>query len=279
MSAGVKSFSTLAVALVIFGLASSVIAVTAPRLFTGPERPGFIVFFTVGVAVILLTAGLFAYIYHLGLGLGKTVLVLAAGYNALIAAVKFALAPAALYQANQEQTFDASVGDPNSLWFYLAVSSAVLLLYLLVFRVMYGLFKRRFRRQGLEIAAPRERRSRWGDRRRVVLIAVVVAAVALLASFLWVIPVFFVGLPTVSYLVYVFSTFGAVITLALILAAILAYKAFDEVEKRAVLLGDATLLATFFWLGCALIFLYHAMWVVFLLTLISIWPFQTYTPK
>jgi hypothetical protein len=29
----------------------------------------------------------------------------------------------------------------------------------------------------------------------------------------------------------------------------------------------------------ALIFLYHAMCVVFLLTLISIWPFQTYTAK
>ena len=39
------------------------------------------------------------------------------------------------------------------------------------------------------------------------------------------------------------------ITLALILAAILAYKAFDEVEKRAVHLGDATLLATFFWVA------------------------------
>jgi hypothetical protein len=279
MSAGVKRLSTLAVALVIFGLAGSAIAVTAPRLFTGPERPGFIVFLTLGVAVILLTAGLFGYIYRLGLGFGKTVLVLAAGYNALIAAVKFALAPAALYQANQEQTFDASVGDPNSMWFYLAVSSAVLLLYLLVFRVMYAVFKRRFRRQGVEITAPRERRSRWGDRRRVVLVALVITIVAILGSFLWVIPVFFVGLPTVSYLVYVFSTFGTVITLALILAAILAYKTFDEVEKRAVHLGDATLLATFFWLGCALILLYHAMWVVFLLTLISIWPFQTYTPK
>ena len=112
-----------------------------------------------------------------------------------------------------------------------------------------------------------------------MLVALVVASVALLASFLWVMPVFFVGLPTLSYLTYVFSAFGAVITLALILAAILAYRAFDEVEKRAVRLGDATLLASFFWLGCALILLYHAMWVVFLLTLVSIWPFQTYTPK
>jgi hypothetical protein len=193
--------------------------------------------------------------------------------------VKLALAPAALYQANQEQSFEATVVDPNSLWFYLAISSGVLLLYLLVFRVMYGVFKRRFRHQGRVIGAPPERRSRGANRRRAVLVAVVVTCVALLASFLWVMPVFFVGLPTISYLIYVISTFGAVITLALILAAILAYKTFDEVEKQAVHLGDATLLASFFWLGCALILLYHAMWVVFLLTLVSIWPFQTYTPK
>jgi hypothetical protein len=63
------------------------------------------------------------------------------------------------------------------------------------------------------------------------------------------------------------------------MAAVLAYKSFDEVEKRAVRLGDATLLASFFWLGLTLIVLYHVMWVIFLLTLVSIWPFRTYTPK
>jgi uncharacterized membrane protein YidH (DUF202 family) len=92
-------------------------------------------------------------------------------------------------------------------------------------------------------------------------------------------PVIYVGLPTLSYLLYIFTTFGAAITLALILAAVLAYKSFDEVEKRAVRLGDATLLASFFWLGLALIVLYHVMWIVFLLTLVRIWPFRTYTPK
>ena len=104
-------------------------------------------------------------------------------------------------------------------------------------------------------------------------------SVALLASFLWVIPLLVVGYPTLSYLVYIFSTFGTAITVALALAAVLAYRTFSEVEKQAVRLGDATLLASFFWLGLALILLYHAMWVVFLLTLVSIWPFQTYTPK
>lgn len=92
-------------------------------------------------------------------------------------------------------------------------------------------------------------------------------------------PLLYVGLPTLYYLLYILTTFGAAIMLALLLAAVLAYKSFDEVEKRAVRLGDATLLASFFWLGLALIVLYHVMWIVFLLTLVSIWPFRTYTPK
>ena len=279
MITGARSLSTLMIALTLFGLAGSIIVLTIPHLFAGPQRPGFTLFLVAGVAVIILTAGLFGCIDRLGLGFGKTVLVLAAGYNALIAAVKLGLAPASLYEANQEQTFDASVGDPNSLWFYLAVGSGVLLLYVLVFRVMYGVFKLRFRRRAGGIGAPPERGSRSSGRRRAALITLMVASVALLASFLWVMPVVFVGLPTLSYLIYVFSTFGIAITLALVLAAVLAYKTFDEVEKQAVRLGDATLLANFFWLGLALILLYHAMWVVFLLTLVSIWPFRTYTPK
>jgi hypothetical protein len=271
-----QSFSTLAVALVLFGLAGSAVMVAVPGRFAGPMRPEFTVFLVTGVAAIVLTAGFFGYIYRLGMGFGRTVLVLAAGYNALIAAVKLGLAPAALYQANREQAFDAALGDPNDLWFYLGVGSGVLLLYLLVFGVMYSVFRRRFRRRSLPSEPPPEQRGRWSNR---TIVVGVVVLVAFAASFLWIMPVVYVGLPTFSYLLYIFTTFGAAIALALVLAAVLAYKAFDEVEKRAVRLGDATLLASFFWLGLALIVLYHIMWVVFLLTLVSIWPFQTYTPK
>jgi hypothetical protein len=276
VATGAKTLSTLAVALALFGLAGSVVVITVPRLFIRPERPGFAVFLLAGLTAIVLTAGLFGYIYRLGMGFGRSVLVLAAGYNALIAAVKLGLAPAALYQANREQAFDAALADPNRVWFYLGVGSGVLLLYLLVFGVMYGVFRRRFRRRSLPSESPPEQRGRWSN--RTIVIGVVVL-VAIAASFLWIMPVVYVGFPTFSYLFYIFSTFGAAITLALILAAVLAYKSFDEVEKRAVRLGDATLLASFFWLGLALIVLYHVMWVVFLLTLVSIWPFQTYTPK
>jgi hypothetical protein len=279
MTTDARSLSTLMIALTLFGLAGSTVVVTLPWLFAGSQQPSFTLFLVVGIAVIILTAGLFGYINRLGMGFGKTALVLAAGYNVLIAAVKLGLAPAALYEANEAQSFEALVADPNELWFYLAVGSGVLLMYVLVFRVMYVLFRSRFRRRTRETGAPPERGSRWASRRRAALIALVVASVALLASFLWVMPILVVGLPTLSYLTYTFSTFGTAITLALVLAAVLAYKTFDRVEKQAVHLGDAALLANFFWLGLSLILLYHAMWAVFLLTLVSIWPFRTYTPK
>ena len=269
-----RSFSTLMVAVVLFGLACSFLIATIPRLFFRLVQPSFLVFLVAGVAAVVLTAGLFGFIDRLGMGFGRTVLVLAAGYNALIAAVKLGLAPAALYRANSRESFDASVQDPNSLIYYLAVGFGVLLLYVLVFGVMYRLFRRRFRRRSLSSDTPPARRVSGR-----VLVVIVVAVVALAVSLLWVAPLLYVGLPTFSYLVYIFSTFGVAITLALVLAAFLAYRTFDEVEKRAVRLGDATLLATFFWLGLALIVLYHVMWVIFLLTLVSIWPFQTYTPK
>src|SRR5215212_6554956 len=146
---GAKGFSTLLVALALFGLAGSVVMVTVPRLFIGPLGPGFMIFLVAGVAAIVLTAGFFGYVYRLGMGFGSTVLVLAAGYNALIAAVKLGLAPAAFYQANREEAFDSWMGDPNSLWFYLGVGSGILLLYLLVFGMMYRVFRRRFRRRSL----------------------------------------------------------------------------------------------------------------------------------
>ena len=156
---GSRNLSTLAVSLAIFGLACCLVLALTPRLFTGPERPGFAVFLVAGVAVVALTAVLFGFIDRLGMGFGRTVLVLAAGYNALIAGVKLGLAPAAMYVANSGQAFEASVMDPNGLWFYLGVGLGILLLYVLVYVVMYRVFRRRFRRRSKLRAARLDCRS------------------------------------------------------------------------------------------------------------------------
>src|SRR5215210_8051403 len=140
LNTGAKDLSTLTVALVLFGLAGSVVMMAVPVLSAGPVRPEFTVFLVAGAAAIVLTACFFGYIYRLGMGFRRTVLVRAVGYHALIAAVKLGLAPAALYRANREQAVDAALEDPNDLWFYIGVSSRVLVLYLLVFGVMYSVF-------------------------------------------------------------------------------------------------------------------------------------------
>jgi hypothetical protein len=95
-----KRSSTLTVALMLFGLAGSAVMVAVPGLFAGPVRPEFTLFLVAGVAAIVLTAGFFGYIYRLGMSFGRTVLVLAAGYNALIAAVKLGLALTTIYVLN-----------------------------------------------------------------------------------------------------------------------------------------------------------------------------------
>jgi hypothetical protein len=145
---------------------------------------------------------------------------------------------------------------------------------------MYWFFKQRSqRRAGAQISSARTGRAESQRIRRGILVALTVVVVAILAPFFWIVPVFLVAMPTLSYLSYLFPTFGMAIALALGLAAILAYRTFDQVEKQAAQLKVATLLANFFWFGLALILLYHAMWAVFQRTLVSIWPFRTYTPK
>jgi hypothetical protein len=47
-----QTYSTLLVALVLFGLAGSAVMVAVPGLFAGPVRPEFTVFLVAGVAAI-----------------------------------------------------------------------------------------------------------------------------------------------------------------------------------------------------------------------------------
>ena len=70
---------------------------------------------------------------------------------------------------------------------------------------------------------------------------------------------------------------GALIGLALIGAVALCSLAFAEAEAQSVMLRNTTLLSTFAWIGLAFIAAYHILWLVFVLTLISIWPLRAYT--
>jgi hypothetical protein len=83
----------------------------------------------------------------------------------------------------------------------------------------------------------------------------------------------------IEYTLYVAfeGVIGALIGIALVAAIALCAVAFDEAAEQAVMLRNATLLSTFAWIGLAFIAAYHILWLVFVLTLISIWPLRAYT--
>jgi len=46
-----------------------------------------------------------------------------------------------------------------------------------------------------------------------------------------------------------------------------------------VILRNVTVLSTFAWIGLAFIAAYHIVWLVFVLTLISLWPLKAVSAK
>jgi hypothetical protein len=42
---------------------------------------------------------------------------------------------------------------------------------------------------------------------------------------------------------------------------------------------DGAALAAFFWLGLSLLVIYHFLWVIYMGTLVSIWPFKVILPS
>jgi predicted ATP-dependent Lon-type protease len=79
-------------------------------------------------------------------------------------------------------------------------------------------------------------------------------------------------------LVYVL-TVGILIAVALIAAIVLCSVAFREATEQAVVLRNVTVLSVFAWVGLAFIAAYHIVWLVFVLTLISIWPLKAISAK
>jgi len=83
-----------------------------------------------------------------------------------------------------------------------------------------------------------------------------------------------------NYLDFVFSSsLSVLVGLALAGATALAALAFESTSRRALVVGDASLFMSFFWVGLYFLALYHVLWVVYVLVLTSIWPLRVVTPK
>lgn len=231
----------------------------------GGERPAESMLAAIAVLVALVMGVAVFVAVRLDLGLPASIALYAAGWNALVVLVKLWLGPGALYAASEEGRVTTDLGtDDSAVLTAVAVGAA----YLLAFWILY-----RFARARIE-----GRRSAGRSAAKWAL-----AAVALVLLFVsGVLPVLLLVFLLVGgeYVVFVFSTGASLVTAAALAGAVaLARLSLTSTAERARVVGDATLLTTLFWVGAAYLALYHALWVVYVLVLTSIWPLKVVTSK
>ena len=246
-----------------FGLAA-LAAVLVPRLGDADaEVPAVATLLLTAVVVGALTTGALYLGLTRDLGLPQAVALYAVGYNALVVFVKFALSPEALYRVSEARDFEAFI-DPSTAGGATIVAASIFVLYALALFVIYRVCRRR-----LETRKPMS----W---KRVLIVAALAGALLVATG----------GLPLLlafgglEYLGFVLSSgVSLLVALALAGAVSLAGIAFRESAVRANALGDAALLLNVFLVGLAFLALYHALWVVYVLVLTTIWPLKVITPK
>jgi hypothetical protein len=229
-------------------------------------QPGLITFLGVGLAVLTLTA----LMLFVGLRdiLPRTAIFFAAafGYNALLVLVKFALAPLEIYAASGGQGFWFLSG----LGAYLAfpgLAAITAILYAGAFFLLYLFFRSDLRRR---LGVPVRIEARFVVLLTVMFFLSVVGGLTVIGAF--------------GFLEYTFSLvyvlpIGILIAVALIAAIVLCSVAFREATEQSVMLRNVTVLTTFAWIGLAFIAAYHIVWLVFVLTLISLYPLKAFSAK
>lgn len=240
----------------------------------GAGTPSVISFLGAGLGMIALTAVLlFAGLRGV---LPRSGVFLAAmfSYNALLVAIKFGLGPLALYVTSETRGLLVLSTDKGGLGsglvaflVFAALAAVTALLYGLAFFLLYLYFRSRLRRR-LGINAAFER----GFTTLLITMFVIGGAAAVS------------GLGIFAFLEYFFSFFSllglaALLALALLVALVLCGVAFQEATEQAVLVRNVTVLSSFAWVGIAFIAAYHIVWLVFILTLVALFPLKSMNVK
>ena len=251
-----------------FALALAV-AYWLPRAASGGTQPPLSMLVVAGALIGALTTAALFLTVRFDLSAPWTVAAYAVGYNALVVLVKFVFGPAGLYEVNAHTDLDSDLGDPV---LAVAGAAAVLALYLVAFYAVYWFTKRRL--QQVE--------GRTSITRAWIFLPVVVVGYLLATSgalVVLVLPLIFAS-AGLEYVSFVFSSsYSLAVGLSLAAATGLAALAFRDVAARAQLVGDLGVLVSFFWLGAAFLVLYHAIWVVYILVITSLWPLRVVVPK
>ena len=219
------------------------------------------------------TAALYA-VLRFDLGLPVAACLFAVGFNVLVVLVKFLLAPKGYYEVNQNVDLNGPTLD--SPFVAVVVASTIFALYLGVYYGVYRLFRAQVEHLIEEDA------QRGGLRLRHAVLAILGGVVLLSggsAALVLLLPLVLAS-SSLEYLSFVLqSSVSLLVGLALAGAVSLAVLAFRSAAERAQILGDAAVFVSFFWVGLAFLALYHALWVVYILVLTSIWPLKVVLAK
>ena len=180
--------------------------------------------------------------------------------------VKFGLGPLALYATSRSQGFWV-LSDLGGYLAFPGLAAITAILYGGAFFLLYLFFRSDLRRR---LGVPVRFETRFVVLLLVMFVLAVVGGVTVIGAF--------------GFLEYAFSllyvaTIGILIAVALIGAIVMCSVAFHEATEQAVILRNVTVLSTFAWIGLAFIAAYHIVWLVFVLTLISLWPLKAVSAK
>ena len=211
------------------------------------------------------------------IGFRSSWLILAISYNSLIILAKFLISPSTLYSANitVTQGFLTPNFDPNSYNGNFFTAASILILYSLAMLLVYSFFRRRFRTKmkniGIDTYAKKPKIKK--SKKLHALISIVILG----SIFGGGIPIFIlfaviggVGGSAIGYLGYI----GSVILLPILIALIFFISAFQSSYKQSVETRNVIFMSSFFTLAFLLILSIHIIWVVFLVLISTLWPFN-----
>ena len=237
----------------------------------GATTPSVISLGGVGLSVLVLTlvlllAGLRGVLPRSGVFLGAML-----GYSALLVLVKFALGPLALYVQSENNGLFVLASDNPSNWLYViafpALAAITALLYGLTFFLLFLYYRSRLRRRlGINV------RVEQGFTGLLITMFTIGAVAAVTGIGLYGLLEYLVSFLAVPVL-------AALLALALVGALVLCAVAFREANEQAVLMRNVTVLSTFAWIGLAFIAAYHILWLVFILTLVALFPLKAMNVK
>lgn len=250
----------------LLGVAMAGTAVLGPGLAwqaSGQDHPDYLAVAAIGLVMIALSSLFLTYAGRV-LGLGAAWLGLALLSNALILVGKFVLAPAAFSGTTFVQ------GDPfmdvQAPTYFPMLAAGVGVVQAGVLALLFALARGRVTRAlGPQASA---------FRRSDLVTALLTVGMALGAPLVLVSSLSLIGYAVVTAA----ATSGAAVVVVL-LATGAGAGALLEAARKSISVRDTAVVTSVFWLALAMLFVYHAVWVVFMTVLVSLWPLKVVAPS